>query len=546
MMCTMKRCVALLGLFVLAAAIPAAAQVTYSLTSVPTFVINTGDSEVLGSVRMTATTTNTIIPGSVQFYFPGVACDNDETSGITLSSSTGIYAVPGGTAGVAFQAHGSAVVNLVGGCTVNITIANAVAGVIGNYIQLDGVRGRVEEVAVAVGGTINCAVFAFPSTSSLITPPSTVVVATPQIGFIATITNGTQLLCLDEETTDGDINIKEGFNSSFVQNVTTAAGTAVPAVHRPRFGSNANTGFKILVTNVPAGLVYTFPTTVCGNELGCVAAGTGDQLELVSGGVVTGAATPNAFTVVYEYACGNQSTCDTTLESFDISPDVTSIASTTLPSTILAQVEFNPRESVPPPGPTVAPYSGVEGIITGASSPRWSDNPQPTPPAALLLIAPCTTNLLFPWVVSNVAQFDTGIAIANTSVDPFSAIVAFPTPAEHGTCTITGFPKGEGTPIALTTGDISAGDTYTAILSSTVFNGFEGYVIARCNFQYGHGFAFLTNNFGTGLPPTVGQGYIALIIPDPVISETFPSRGASPDVLTAWGDNSNTGEELSQ
>ncbi|HEV2495144.1 MAG TPA: hypothetical protein VG204_18950 [Terriglobia bacterium] len=544
----MKRCVALLGLFVLAAVVPAAAQVTYSPTSVPTFVINSGDSEVLGSVRLTATTTNTIIPGSIQFYFPGVACDNDETSGITLVSSTGIYA-PLGTAGVTFQAHGSAVVNLVGGCTVNITIANAVAGVVGNYIQLDGVRGRVEEVNVAIGGNINCAVFAFPSTSSLITPPSTVVVANPQIGFTGAITSGTQLLCLPEESVDGDINIKEGFNSAFVQNVTTAGGTPIPATHRPRFGSNANTGFKILVTNVPAGLVYTFPALVCGNELGCVSAaagGSGDQLELVSGGVVTGAATPNAFTVVYEYACGNQSTCDTTLESFDISPDVTSIASTTLPSTISAQVEFNPRETVPPPGPTVPPFSGVSSIIAGASSPRFSDNPQPTPAANLLLIAPCTTNLLFPWIVSNVAQFDTGVAIANTSVDPFSAIVAFPTPAEHGTCTITGFPKGEGAPIALTTGDISAGDTYTAVLSSTVFNGFAGYIIARCNFQYGHGFAFLTNNFGTGMPPTVGQGYIALVIPDPVISSTFPSRAASPDTWSAFGANFNTGEELSQ
>jgi len=548
MMCTMKRCVALLGLFVLAAVVPAAAQVTYSPTSVPTFVINSGDSEVLGSVRLTATTTNTIIPGSIQFYFPGVACDNDETSGITLASSTGIYAVPGGTAGVTFQAHGSAVVNLVGGCTVNITIANAVAGVVGNYIQLDGVRGRVEQVNVPIGGNINCAVFAFPSTSSLITPPSTVVVANPQIGFTVAITEGTQLLCLPEESVDGDIKIQEGFNSAFVQNVVTAAGTPIPTVHRPLFGANGNTGFRILVTNVPAGLVYTFPSVVCGNELECRTSTGGDQLELVSGGVITGSATPNAFTVVYEYACGNQSTCDTTLESFDISPDVTSIASTTLPSTIFAQVEFNPRESVPPPGPTVPPYPGSDEIITGASSPRFSDNPQPTPAAPLLLIAPCTTNLLFPWIVSNVAQFDTGIAIANTSVDPFSAIVANPTPPEHGTCTITGFPKGEGTPIALTTGDISAGDTYTAVLSTTVFNGFAGYIIARCNFQYGHGFAFITNNYATGMPPTVGQGYIALVIPDPVIAPPFevPSRGAAPDVLSALGDNTNTGEELSQ
>jgi hypothetical protein len=40
---------------------------------------------------------------------------------------------------------------------------------------------------------------------------------------------------------------------------------------------------------------------------------------------------------------------------------------------------------------------------------------------------------------------------------------------------------------------------------------FQGYIIAVCEFQYGHGFAFITDGFG-GIA-SIAQGYLALIIP---------------------------------
>ena len=39
---------------------------------------------------------------------------------------------------------------------------------------------------------------------------------------------------------------------------------------------------------------------------------------------------------------------------------------------------------------------------------------------------------------------------------------------------------------------------------------FQGYVIVICDFQYGHGYAFITDGFGS--IPTLAQGYLALII----------------------------------
>ena len=39
---------------------------------------------------------------------------------------------------------------------------------------------------------------------------------------------------------------------------------------------------------------------------------------------------------------------------------------------------------------------------------------------------------------------------------------------------------------------------------------FQGYIIVVCEFQYGHGYAFITNGFGS--IPSLAQGYLALII----------------------------------
>jgi len=56
------------------------------------------------------------------------------------------------------------------------------------------------------------------------------------------------------------------------------------------------------------------------------------------------------------------------------------------------------------------------------------------------------------------------------------------------------------------TTSVASGAVY-ATLASTISPGFTGYAIANCNFQYGHGFAFISDigarNFA--------MGYLALI-----------------------------------
>jgi len=114
----------------------------------------------------------------------------------------------------------------------------------------------------------------------------------------------------------------------------------------------------------------------------------------------------------------------------------------------------------------------------------------------------CRTVLLYPYV-TNVQGFDTGLAIANTSTDPFG------TGAQAGTCALNWY-QGTNNPAQGSSGNIASGTVYTT-LASTAVPGFNGYMIAVCNFQFAHGFAFISDLGARNL----AMGYLALVIPDP-------------------------------
>ncbi|SPF55582.1 hypothetical protein SBA4_7150001 [Candidatus Sulfopaludibacter sp. SbA4] len=105
---------------------------------------------------------------------------------------------------------------------------------------------------------------------------------------------------------------------------------------------------------------------------------------------------------------------------------------------------------------------------------------------------------MFPYVV-NQGPFDTGMAISNTSSDPVA------TPLQSGTCTLT--PYGTNAPDPVVTSTVAAGTVYS-LLASASFPGFAGYVLALCDFQYAHGFAFISDLGARNL----AMGYLPLVI----------------------------------
>jgi len=171
-------------------------------------------------------------------------------------------------------------------------------------------------------------------------------------------------------------------------------------------------------------------------------------------------------------------------------------------------------------GGSFAPVSTDTNASATDTIPRFADT---SVAVNAFSIVKCATHLLFPFV-TNTAGFDTGLAIANTSMDQYG------TSTQTGTCTFNFF--GTAAPAAVTTAAAVAPGTVYANLTSVLAPGFQGYVIADCQFQFAHGFAFITQ-IGTFLGT---EGYLALIIPDPPNPRTpnDPSH-----------DNAFAGEQLS-
>jgi hypothetical protein len=160
--------------------------------------------------------------------------------------------------------------------------------------------------------------------------------------------------------------------------------------------------------------------------------------------------------------------------------------------------------------------------------PRFVDSSTATNAVAVTI---CRTNILYPYVTSQ-AGFDTGLAIANTSTDPFG------TAAQAGPCNL--FFYGTNAPASVTTPSVASGTVYSN-LATTLAPNFTGYVIALCNFQYAHGFAFISDVGARNL----AMGYLALIIPDPASIGRQAAAfecGQGTGVAAACD---NSGEELS-
>jgi hypothetical protein len=138
----------------------------------------------------------------------------------------------------------------------------------------------------------------------------------------------------------------------------------------------------------------------------------------------------------------------------------------------------------------------------------------------------CRTVLLYPYV-TNISGFDSGLAVSNTSTDPFG------TGAQAGTCDLNWY-QGANNPAVITTPVIPSGTVYTT-LASTAVPGFNGYMIAVCKFQYAHGFAFISDLGARNFASI----YLALVIPDPATNSS--GRVASPLSTGAGGSGENIG-----
>jgi hypothetical protein len=187
----------------------------------------------------------------------------------------------------------------------------------------------------------------------------------------------------------------------------------------------------------------------------------------------------------------------------------------------------------------------VEGSFSPVNTTATASNSAPVPRFTagvgtpnIFQINACVTNLLFPFV-TNASGFDTGIAISNTSLStPIREITnASNVPAfnvgQSGACSINYFGTTSGGGAApssqVTNAAVPAGGIVLFSLSSggtfgiNATPGFTGYIIARCGFQYAHGYAFISD-LGT---QRYTASYLALVMDAGIGTRT----GAASEVL---------------
>ena len=215
-----------------------------------------------------------------------------------------------------------------------------------------------------------------------------------------------------------------------------------------------------------------------------------------------------------------------TIESFSFS---VSVAYTHTSTTPLAGSTASVTLSYAPTASSLNAASNSENVPTFSGG--------VIPSATFLTIGACRTVLLYPFI-TNQGGLDTGLSVANTSQDPMITGKAATVAQNGGSCTFTFYGGTTATPtipppVYKTQTDPNfatgiAGGTVWANTLGTIAPTFQGYAFAICNFQFAHGFAFISDIGAT----KIAMGYLAIVIPD-----------VTPRIANPFGSGSPTGEQ---
>jgi len=528
----MKRNLVLVGLFLfgLMLSAPAWAQVAFQMSTLQRDVRVEGTTEAAGAATLAATSagsinaTSTISVAYAAGSIPTTILKGTGLVSYTLAGVTHAAAACAGTTAVPV-AIGAQITNcVISGNTLTITFAALGPTAVGDNIVITGVRVNANSpglgAVISATATATVPAGAAPITF-FITNTGTVAVVMNTSTVVVTAATGGILTCVAGGTTkDGNVTITENFNQAFT---TAAQETAFGPAGTG--GAVKDTELTVSFGVLPKGVTVTLDDS------------TGTSTTL--GATVTesiGATHQNIAAGVLAAAVASPSDGKTAMV-FTI--DITAAAVTG--SNQAFSLDFKAANAAPiTPGPvsvtaTVAITSAA--VASHNDVPVFVANTQTGSPGLLFGISDCVTNMLFPWVTYAPAWgYDTGIAIANTTTDPFTTGSAAP---QTGTCTLTGYPTANpnvpaaGTAVTYTTPSVPSGTTWANSLSAipafSASGAFSGYIIAVCRFQNAHAFVQISDWLGTS--PAVSQGYIGLIIPNPALVARNPAGAGNGEQL---------------
>jgi len=422
---------------------------------------------------------------------------------------------------------------------------------------------RIQAPSVPGGAFGLTPVYAFVSTSSstsiTITQTTQPIVGyvAPGLTFSATGTNPQFLQCQSySNTTVGTLVFAEGFPNAFKNQNAVGGQTTpglvyysesglqvvIPAVGTTGLATSA-TELEAVISNIPAGVQVWVDTSYTDPVSGISAtlvlptppiATSGNETEILD---TTGNADTvfGSVTAVWAItATGSNPLAFPASLQFNVYTSFTGApgaggGSPATSITAYAQGGFYPQEASAP----AATFSGpIPQFVLGVSP--------AAPGQSLFTVSLCQTVLLFPFYTDAGSGgnplFDTGFAISNTSLDNLPVGAA----QQTGTCTVTFYGNGgiatsigpaPNTPGTYTSAPITPGETWAFGLTpidttypSATFTGTTGYAIAICNFQYAHGYTFVSD-FGLR---NFAAAYLALVIPD-------APRSPSPFLCASYG-----------
>jgi hypothetical protein len=342
-------------------------------------------------------------------------------------------------------------------------------------------------------------------------------------------------------------NIPGGLYGGFAQN--SESGFIFPALTTSTSSGNYVAGLadygtrlKAVFTNVPSGLTLyvsvvssgTAPSPVGGTSVNpyavLVSTGSGEANADNSptatftpvaatstgsdglGAIALSGNSSGQYVAVWEVTNSNPSATDTLSFSAYVAYSPVSTSGAVGSATYYGL----PITDLPPGGPinnvqlSLAPEPGggtfSAGTLQGTLLPIPRFILSPPTNGRFTTINLCQTTLLYPFI-TGAAGFDTGIAVANTSMDPFG------TTNQTGSCKL--YPYGQTIAAAGNTAyssspimgcdqiaNPSAGTNcfpivpagqVQSVLAANILTNFQGYVIAICNFQYAHGYAAVTD-----------------------------------------------------
>ncbi len=560
--------------------------VTFNAIPSPTEVINTGRAEVTGSINLSVTGSGPHLTGTstggctqigIVYTNPAMQIDNTETSGIRLFFSAGFTSAF--TASVCSEVGILSVENrdINGRCSGFITLSMepgaAPTATAGDFIRLEGVRGRIDASLAITPGTD-----LFADLQSINDPaanqfvPDRIRVAKSLDGMNVSVVSASVLLCFPPLGTAPpggapgySITITEGFARAFFDDDSGAGGgdlstdrvdsgdqagifeipgggsvpvggTGTEPGARSIGAATNSTRFSVWLEDIPASV-----TSISWDASVMTGVGTGATLVLVSDSFSSSSGTSSA---IYEFITPDQTgVSDISVESFVLTPEVNIATGSTATGIIMAAVTLAPDSTA---------ATGCGSPSGTPSRPRFlsmmesdsvaTNNPPDDPHAPYASVIRCNCYLLFTYVTAT-DSFNTGIAIANTTGDTAVFGAVLEAPDQLGTITFYFYDVTAGfVGSTTTTSTFGAGASFVGLVTELLPAGitsFSGYIIAKTEFQYCHGFAFVADSVFA----SIAHGYIGNVIPDPVIkSITTPAFRPAAD--SADGSGVPQGESL--